>query len=200
MLSRCFYTRATSYAYYGGRGITVCAEWVGDGGFERFLAHMGSRPEGTSLDRIDSNGNYEPGNVRWADKRTQHENRNVTPFTYVKATAHRRERKMRKIAHAALKRFGRVLGFRATERLMREIHDALEEQFGPPAPMRLTEIGVTVEEAFICGDFGAKSEHFGDATWISLVSEMKDPFPPSPRGNYFSKADRRADRVARRAA
>lgn len=51
---------------YFDRGIVVCADWSGCGGFERFLAHVGRAPsEGHSLDRIDNSKGYEPGNVRW---------------------------------------------------------------------------------------------------------------------------------------
>lgn len=60
---------------YGGRGILVCAAWQGEGGFQRFLARVGPRPEGTTLDRIDTNGHYEPGNVRWATLSQQNGNR-----------------------------------------------------------------------------------------------------------------------------
>lgn len=62
-----------AWADYGGRGITMCPEWVDD--FAAFYAYMGPRPPDTSLDRIDPNGNYEPGNVRWADRKTQGANR-----------------------------------------------------------------------------------------------------------------------------
>jgi hypothetical protein len=76
MKARCQIESATEYHRYGGQGITVCNRWQS---FENFLADMGERPEGHSIDRIDSSGNYEPGNCRWADNLTQSNNtsRNV---------------------------------------------------------------------------------------------------------------------------
>lgn len=61
---------------YSGRGIAVCSEWKGVGGFERFLAHIGPRPSSEhSLDRIDNDSGYAPGNVRWATRSVQAFNR-----------------------------------------------------------------------------------------------------------------------------
>jgi hypothetical protein len=69
MLKRCYNQKCSAYAYYGGRGVTVCDRWRL--GFAAFLEDMGQRPEGLSLDRIDPYGNYEPSNCRWADKYVQ---------------------------------------------------------------------------------------------------------------------------------
>lgn len=78
MIGRC--TNSTNYGYpwYGGRGIKVCDRWQGKDGFVNFLADMGERPVGMSIDRINVNGDYEPGNCRWADSKQQSRNRENT--------------------------------------------------------------------------------------------------------------------------
>ncbi len=73
MLGRCKNPNDNVFHHYGGRGIRVCAEWSTS--YEAFLRDMGRRPSsGHSLDRIDVNGNYEPGNCRWATKTEQMRN------------------------------------------------------------------------------------------------------------------------------
>jgi len=75
IIGRCENANSTSFPRYGGRGIKICPEWRHD--FAAFLAHVGPRPSPKhSIDRYPNNdGNYEPGNVRWATVREQSRNR-----------------------------------------------------------------------------------------------------------------------------
>jgi hypothetical protein len=76
MKQRCTNPKTPEYQNYGGRGITVCQEWLDS--FVAFFDHIGAAPEDVrtwSVDRINNEGNYEPGNVRWATMKTQGRNR-----------------------------------------------------------------------------------------------------------------------------
>ena len=82
MRNRCLNPNAQDYEYYGGRGVTICDQW---GTFEGFLADMGRRPAPEyTLDRIDSDGAYEPSNCRWATRKEQSRNR-----SYAKTQAYK---------------------------------------------------------------------------------------------------------------
>jgi hypothetical protein len=87
MKQRCFNQKAKQYPNYGGRGITVCDEWVSS--FKQFISDMGEKPEGKTLDRINNNDNYAPSNCRWATKTEQQSNRrnvNIIEFEGKKMT------------------------------------------------------------------------------------------------------------------
>ena len=77
VIKRCYNKISTPYKHYGGRGIEIYEPWIKD--YQLFknwiLKNLGDRPEGYSIDRINVDGNYEPDNLRWADKKTQTKNR-----------------------------------------------------------------------------------------------------------------------------
>lgn len=78
MKQRCLNPKAPDFYRYGARGIKISPEWVDS--FENFLADMGKRPPGKSLDRIDVNGDYVLSNCRWATKRQQYLNKRNTRY------------------------------------------------------------------------------------------------------------------------
>lgn len=75
MRQRCSNPRHPRYADWGGRGIRVCERWDD---FSSFLSDVGDRPEGMTLDRIDNDGDYCPGNIRWATTQEQNMNKRTT--------------------------------------------------------------------------------------------------------------------------
>lgn len=72
MKTRCLNDKNDAYSDYGGRGITICNEWLD---FHNFLNDMGARPKNTTLERLNNDGNYEPGNCVWATRLQQNNNR-----------------------------------------------------------------------------------------------------------------------------
>lgn len=73
MKARCLNPKSPDYKDYGGRGITICESWIDS--FEAFLEDMGERPKNRTLDRRDTNGNYEPDNCVWSTAKEQANNR-----------------------------------------------------------------------------------------------------------------------------
>ena len=82
MIQRCTNPKCPSYPRYGALGVSVCDRWAS---FQNFLEDMGPRPTGSSLDRIDAFGNYEPANCRWATKLQQARNRRAKTTTFEQA-------------------------------------------------------------------------------------------------------------------
>jgi hypothetical protein len=108
---RCYDKNHHKYHLYGARGIVMCQRWLVS--FQSFLADMGEAPSGYSLDRIDVNGNYEPGNCRWIPMAQQAQNKRttllVTAFGETKCAAEwGRDRRSKADGHSVAKRINRL--------------------------------------------------------------------------------------------
>lgn len=108
MLQRCTNPRNKEYPNYGGRGVRVCDLWRQ---FENFLADMGPRPPGLTLDRINTDGHYEPGNCRWATASEQASNRRPVPS---KLSREQQEWVLENAHRLSLSALGRELGVAGT--------------------------------------------------------------------------------------
>ena len=86
MRNRCRTPTAKAWPAYGGRGISICERW---NSFQNFADDMGERPDGMSLERIDNDGNYEPGNCRWATKKDQLRNQRWTRFVVIEGVRYK---------------------------------------------------------------------------------------------------------------
>jgi hypothetical protein len=92
MMARCHRADHPAYASYGGRGIQVYGPWHDVREFIGWVEeHLGPRPVGQTLDRIDNDGSYEPGNVRWADASVQQSNRRSVTVLQERIASLRRE-------------------------------------------------------------------------------------------------------------
>jgi hypothetical protein len=80
MKKRCYNPKYEHYDRYGGRGITICDEWLNNYGSFKEWAECTGHKEGLTIDRIDNNGNYEPQNCRWVNQKEQVRNRSTTIY------------------------------------------------------------------------------------------------------------------------
>jgi len=83
MRGRCLVKSNGAFNRYGGRGISICDEWLNS--FEQFCKDMGPRPKGMSIERINNDGDYEPGNCKWATITEQNRNRRSNKLTLYQA-------------------------------------------------------------------------------------------------------------------
>jgi hypothetical protein len=180
-MARCCSPRCTAYPRYGGAGIGVCEAWKT---FSAFLADMGPRPPGTSIDRIDNANGYEPGNCRWATPKEQANNRKSNVF--IEFQGERR----------TVAEWGERFGISRNTLLTRiKLGYAPPELFSPPEPGRKTPRRMVVwrdqelcltELSRLVGVPAARIGHRLDTGW-SMEDAVK---PPLLLGRAVQKANR----------
>jgi hypothetical protein len=142
MIQRCTNPKNARWADWGGRGISVCDRWHS---FENFYADMGPRPSPDhSLDRYPNNdGNYEPGNVRWATRTEQQLNKRPTDASHLKGLAEKWRKENPEKAKEVSRRIGMKLRGRAspTRKVTPEMAEQIRAMHESSPSMTLVEIG-----------------------------------------------------------
>lgn len=124
MRNRCYNENQKSHKHYGGRGIVVCDRWLGNEGFNNFVADMGEKPVGYTIDRINVNGNYEPSNCRWASMEEQANNKRTSRYLTAAGES------------MTLAQWARKLGCTPSGILHRLENMSVEEALTKPVPKR----------------------------------------------------------------
>ncbi len=142
MKSRCLNPRVKEFKWYGARGITICRRWIES--FDAFLADVGLRPSPAStLERVRTDGNYEPGNVRWASMREQCNNRRSNRWL-----VHNGERR-------TMAEWGRLLGINTMTLMYRLNHGMSDsEALTVPVSRSTTPLAVKTKAAQAGRDVG----------------------------------------------
>jgi hypothetical protein len=195
--ARCLSPTATSYKYYGGRGIRVCEDWIGPGGFERFLAHVGTRPTPDhSIDRIDNDGHYEPGNVRWALSATQLANRpesSLRNFRAGRARMHR-QRRIRRVIRT-WERYGTLYSYGDEAALSIEIDSALVGELGRRRAMSEREAAALSMEEFYFDTDAHMNDHtvgLDDVFRAEVAAAYERTVPWRAKSSFNRWTDRKA--------
>ena len=183
MRQRCHNPKNKGYRCYGARGIRVCAEWLGPGGFERFFAHMGPRPSGTSIDRIDGTKGYEPGNVRWATDDVQFANH--PPGTWIRAVARGKQTRGAKRAWFVWPRRRTLYPAGEMSTICADVLRELEERFGPRVTT-LNPADFIVEEFYACGDYSPGNYHTDDLDSAELLRLCRLGYERNPEDQKTS--------------
>lgn len=148
---RCADPSVKSYKDYGGRGIRVCEEWRDVAQFIAWVeANLGSRPEGREMDRVDTDGDYAPGNVRWATRAQNNVNRRKTANTSSRFVGVTRKRNRWQAQMKVNYRHITLGVFASEEDAARAYDRAAQEEWGPFVRLNFPE-EAAVSESDPCG-------------------------------------------------